>query len=65
VVLFVGSPRLDKRSRDEDVRQKLEAPDARWDLVVCGEAHKLSATVFGGEIKYTPSAIDSANSYQA
>jgi superfamily II DNA or RNA helicase len=45
--------RLDKLSRDEDVQQKLRAPDARWDLVVCDEAHKLSATFFGGEIKYT------------
>jgi superfamily II DNA or RNA helicase len=45
--------RLDKLSRDEDVQQKLQAPDCRWDLVVCDEAHKLSATIFGGEIKYT------------
>jgi hypothetical protein len=45
--------RLDKLSRNADVQQKLQAPDARWDLVVCDEAHKMSATVFGGEIKYT------------
>ncbi len=45
--------RLDKLSRNEDVKAKLEAPDCRWDLVVCDEAHKLSATFFGGEIKYT------------
>ena len=45
--------RLDKLSRDEDVQQKLQAPDCRWDLVVCDEAHKMSATFFGGEIKYT------------
>src|SRR5215470_964706 len=45
--------RLDKLSRNEDVQNKLKAPDARWDLVVCDEAHKLSATFFGGEIKYT------------
>jgi SNF2 family DNA or RNA helicase len=45
--------RLDKLSRNEDVQQKLAAPDCRWDLVVCDEAHKLSATFFGGEIKYT------------
>jgi len=45
--------RLDKLSRNEDVQQKLQAPDGRWDLVVCDEAHKMSATVFGGEIKYT------------
>jgi SNF2 family DNA or RNA helicase len=45
--------RLDKLSRDEDVQMKLQAPDAGWDLVVCDEAHKLSATFFGGEVKYT------------
>ena len=45
--------RLDKLSRNEDVQAKLQAPDAGWDLVVCDEAHKMSATVFGGETKYT------------
>src|SRR6266487_3967334 len=45
--------RLDKLSRDESVQQKLQAPDCRWDLVICDEAHKLSATFFGGEVKYT------------
>mgnify|MGYP003393344436 CR=1 FL=1 len=45
--------RLDKLSRNEDVQMKLQAPDCRWDLVVCDEAHKMSATVFGGETKYT------------
>ena len=45
--------RLDKLARDEDVQAKLRAPDGRWDLVVCDEAHKLSATFFGGEVRYT------------
>ena len=45
--------RLDKLSRNEDVQQKLKAPDCRWDLIVCDEAHKMSASLFGGEIKYT------------
>ncbi len=45
--------RLDKLSRNEDLQQKLQAPDGGWDLVVCDEAHKMSATVFGGETKYT------------
>jgi SNF2 family DNA or RNA helicase len=45
--------RLDKLSRNEDVQQKLQTPDCRWDLVVCDEAHKMSATVFGGEAKFT------------
>lgn len=45
--------RLDKLSRDESVQEKLKTPDCRWDLIVCDEAHKMSATVFGGEVKYT------------
>ncbi len=45
--------RLDKLSRDESVQEKLKAPDCRWDLIVCDEAHKMSATLFGGEVKYT------------
>jgi len=45
--------RLDKLSRNEDVQEKLKVPDCRWDLVVIDEAHKMSATLFGGEVKYT------------
>jgi superfamily II DNA or RNA helicase len=45
--------RLDKLSRNEDVQQKLRVPDCRWDVVVCDEAHKMSATIFGTETKYT------------
>ena len=45
--------RLDKLSRDEEVQRKLRAPEADWDLVVFDEAHKLSATFFGGEARYT------------
>jgi len=45
--------RLDKLSRNQDVQAKLTVPDCRWDLIVCDEAHKMSATYFGGEIKYT------------
>lgn len=43
--------RLDKLSRDEDAQAKLQQTD--WDLIVCDEAHKLSATFFGNEVKYT------------
>jgi SNF2 family DNA or RNA helicase len=43
--------RLDKLSRNEDVQAKLANTD--WDLVVCDEAHKMSATFFGNEAKYT------------
>lgn len=45
--------RLDKLSRNEDVQRKLDVPECRWDLVVCDEAHKMSATFFGGEVKFT------------
>ena len=45
--------RLDKLSRNEDVQHKLQAPEAGWDLIVCDEAHKMSATFFGGEVRYT------------
>ena len=43
--------RLDKLSRNEDVQAKLK--DTDWDLIVCDEAHKMSAIFFGGEVKYT------------
>ena len=43
--------RLDKLSRSEEIQAKLKITD--WDLIVCDEAHKMSATVWGGEIKYT------------
>ena len=52
---FTESPlaicRLDKLSRNEDVQAKLPITD--WDLVICDEAHKMSAHFFGGEVKYT------------
>lgn len=43
--------RLDKLSRNAEIQEKLRVTD--WDLIVCDEAHKMSATVWGGEIKYT------------
>ena len=45
--------RLDKLARDDALQEKLQAPDCRWDLVVCDEAHKMSATFTGGEVRYT------------
>jgi len=45
--------RLDMLSRNEELQEKLKTPDCRWDLVVCDEAHKMSATFFGGEVNYT------------
>ncbi len=43
--------RLDTLSRNEDIQNKLRQTE--WDLIVVDEAHKMSATFFGGEIKYT------------
>ncbi|MCK6683883.1 MAG: DUF3883 domain-containing protein [Thermoanaerobaculia bacterium] len=43
--------RLDKLSRDDETQEKLLVPD--WDLVVVDEAHKMSATYYGSEVKYT------------
>ncbi len=40
-------------ARDEQAQAKLAVPDNRHDLVVIDEAHKLSASFFGGEITYT------------
>jgi len=45
--------RLDMLSRNPSLQDKLKAPDCQWDLVVCDEAHKMSATYFGGEVNYT------------
>lgn len=43
--------RLDKLARNETLREKLKITD--WDLIIVDEAHKMSATVWGGEVKYT------------
>ncbi|WP_456412703.1 DEAD/DEAH box helicase [Oceanithermus profundus] len=43
--------RLDQIARNEDYQEKLSAVD--WDLIVVDEAHKLSATFFGRELKKT------------
>ncbi len=44
--------RLDKFARDEDLQRKLEQAQ-EWDLVIFDEAHKLSATLAGDEVKKT------------
>jgi superfamily II DNA or RNA helicase len=43
--------RLDQMSRNPNIQAKLELTD--WDLIVCDEAHKMSATFFGGEVNAT------------
>ncbi|HXG58241.1 MAG TPA: helicase-related protein [Thermoanaerobaculia bacterium] len=43
--------RLDHLSRNEELQAKLAQTD--WDLIVCDEAHKMSASYFGNEAKYT------------
>ena len=44
--------RLDVLSRNPDIQAKLKAAP-EWDLIVCDEAHRMSASIFGGEVKYT------------
>jgi superfamily II DNA or RNA helicase len=44
--------RLDMAARSETLQAKLSAaPD--WDLVICDEAHRMAASFFGGEVKFT------------
>ncbi|TYO92796.1 helicase-related protein [Desulfallas thermosapovorans] len=43
--------RLDHLSRNEEVQEKLKQTD--WDLIIVDEAHKMSASFFGGEVKAT------------
>jgi superfamily II DNA or RNA helicase len=43
--------RLDKLSRNEDVQQQVANVD--WDLIIVDEAHKMAASYFGSEIRYT------------
>ncbi len=40
--------RLDQLSRYEDIQAKLKV--THWDVIVCDEAHKMSAPVFGNKI---------------
>lgn len=44
--------RLDVLARNEELQEKL-AKSTEWDLIICDEAHRMSATYFGGEVKYT------------
>ena len=48
--------RLDKLSRNEDIQNKLQAPDCRWDLVVCDKLTRCRQP-FLVERPSTPSAI--------
>ena len=44
--------RLDVLSRNPEIQAQLEAAQ-EWDLIVVDEAHRMSASFFGGEVKYT------------
>jgi superfamily II DNA or RNA helicase len=43
--------RLDQVSRSDELQARLQQTD--WDLVVCDEAHKMSASFFGGDLRET------------
>ena len=44
--------RLDVLARNDAIQDMLEKSN-EWDLIVCDEAHRMSASYFGGEIKFT------------
>jgi len=44
--------RLDVLARNDDLQEKL-ASSEEWDLIICDEAHRMSASYFGGDVKYT------------
>ena len=44
--------RLDVLSRNEELQEKLIRSN-EWDLIISDEAHRMSASYFGGEVKYT------------
>ena len=39
-------------ARNDDLKARLEAAP-EWDLIVCDEAHRMSASFFGQEVRYT------------
>ncbi|MYH80020.1 DEAD/DEAH box helicase [Candidatus Poribacteria bacterium] len=43
--------RLDQLSSNKTIQEKLE--DTSWDIIVCDEAHKMSASFSGGEVRPT------------
>jgi len=44
--------RLDMIARSDELQSKLKGAPM-WDLIICDEAHRMSASFFGGEVKYT------------
>ena len=49
--------RLDHLARNEELQERLARSE--WDLVVCDEAHKMSASFFSGEVKPTKRSVES------
>jgi len=53
--VFIDKPyliaRLDKLSRNEEIQEKLKYSE--WDLIICDEAHKMSATISGDKEQHT------------
>src|SRR3954468_5312513 len=47
--LIVG---LDMAARSDELKAKINAAP-EWDLVICDEAHRMTASYFSGEIKET------------
>ena len=43
--------RLDQLSRNEEIQERLKQSD--WDIIVCDEAHKMSASFYGTQMRAT------------
>jgi superfamily II DNA or RNA helicase len=44
--------RLDVLARNDELQETL-IKSQEWDLIICDEAHRMSASYFGGDVKYT------------
>ena len=44
--------RLDVLARNEEIREKL-LNSTEWDIIISDEAHRMSASYFGGDVQYT------------
>jgi len=51
VIARVDKLKRDKSSQEKKLQENIKSIE--WDLIICDEAHKMSASFFGGEVKLT------------
>lgn len=51
VIARVDKLKRDKSSQEKKLQENIKSIE--WDLIICDEAHKMSASFFGGEVKET------------